>query len=49
VFGGDARLAAGVAGACVATYFTFLPSFLFILAGGPLSSARTARRASSRR
>jgi chromate transporter len=29
-------LAAGVAGATVATYFTFLPSFLFILIGGPL-------------
>ncbi len=29
-------LAAGIAGACVATFFTFLPSFLFILAGGPL-------------
>jgi chromate transporter len=27
---------AGIAGACVATYFTFLPSFLFILAGGPI-------------
>ncbi len=27
---------AGVIGACVATYFTFLPSFVFILAGGPL-------------
>ena len=27
---------AGVLGACVATYFTFLPSFVFILAGGPL-------------
>jgi chromate transporter len=26
----------GVAGAAVATFFTFLPSFLFILAGGPL-------------
>jgi chromate transporter len=24
------------AGACVATFFTFLPSFVFILAGGPL-------------
>jgi chromate transporter len=24
------------AGACVATFFTFLPSFIFILAGGPL-------------
>ncbi|MEB4591436.1 chromate efflux transporter [Candidatus Thiothrix sp. Deng01] len=27
---------AGVAGAAVATFFTFLPSFLFILVGGPL-------------
>jgi chromate transporter len=36
LFGTDARLAAGIAGACVATFFTFLPSFLFILAGGPL-------------
>jgi chromate transporter len=27
---------AGALGACVATWFTFLPSFLFILAGGPL-------------
>ena len=26
----------GAAAACVATYFTFLPSFVFILAGGPL-------------
>jgi chromate transporter len=32
--GGGAGLA--VLGACVATYFTFLPSFLFILGGGPL-------------
>ncbi|MCB1734398.1 MAG: chromate efflux transporter [Gammaproteobacteria bacterium] len=29
-------IAAGIAGATVATFFTFLPSFLFILAGGPL-------------
>ncbi len=28
--------AAGMAGACVATFYTFLPSFLFILVGGPL-------------
>ncbi|HET9045510.1 MAG TPA: chromate transporter, partial [Casimicrobiaceae bacterium] len=27
---------AGAAGACVATFFTFLPSYFFILAGGPL-------------
>jgi chromate transporter len=26
----------GALGACVATWFTFLPSFIFILAGGPL-------------
>jgi len=26
---------AGIAAACVVTFFTFLPSFLFILAGGP--------------
>jgi len=30
---------AGLAGASVATFFTFLPSFLFILAGGPLVEA----------
>jgi chromate transporter len=29
-------LLAGAAGATVATFFTFLPSFLFILIGGPL-------------
>ena len=31
-----ATLTAGIMGACVATYFTFLPSFIFILAGGPM-------------
>jgi chromate transporter len=36
LLGPDAVLAASVLGACIATYFTFLPSFLFILAGGPL-------------
>jgi chromate transporter len=36
LFGPGGLLLAGVAGACVATFFTFLPSFLFILAGGPL-------------
>jgi chromate transporter len=30
---------AGIAGATVATFFTFLPSFLFILAGGPMVEA----------
>ena len=33
---GDSILLAGVVGATVASFFTFLPSFLFILAGGPL-------------
>jgi chromate transporter len=32
-------VAAGLAGASVATFFTFLPCFLFILAGGPLVEA----------
>ena len=36
VFGPDQLLLAGCAGAAAATFFTFLPSFLFILAGGPL-------------
>ncbi|WP_326940290.1 chromate efflux transporter [Actimicrobium sp. GrIS 1.19] len=36
IFGAHNQLAAGVLGACVATWFTFLPSFIFILAGGPL-------------
>ena len=36
LFGTEALALAGIAGACVATFFTFLPSFLFILAGGPL-------------
>ena len=36
VFGPGNVVLAGIAGACVATFFTFLPSFLFILAGGPL-------------
>ena len=36
---------AAIAGASVATYFTFLPSFIFILAGGPVieSTHRTPR------
>jgi len=36
LFGSDQLFLAGAAAAFVATYFTFLPSFLFILAGGPL-------------
>jgi len=35
LFGPNALFAAGVAGATVVTFFTFLPSFLFILLGGP--------------
>jgi chromate transporter len=39
VAGWDIHPAWAVAGACVATFFTFLPSFLFILVGGPLVEA----------
>lgn len=39
VFGSMALLASGTAGALVAFFFTFLPSFIFILAGGPLVEA----------
>jgi chromate transporter len=36
LFGPETLFLAGCAGAATATFFTFLPSFLFILAGGPL-------------
>ncbi|HEX5864659.1 MAG TPA: chromate efflux transporter, partial [Casimicrobiaceae bacterium] len=36
LFGPEHLFLAGAAAASVATWFTFLPSFLFILAGGPL-------------
>jgi chromate transporter len=36
IFGADQLFLAGATAATVVTYFTFLPSFLFILAGGPL-------------
>lgn len=36
IFGPDALFLAGTAAAVTATFFTFLPSFLFILVGGPL-------------
>ena len=36
LFGPDALFMAGAVAACLVTWFTFLPSFLFILAGGPL-------------
>jgi len=39
IFGPELLPLAGAAGASVATLFTFLPSFLFILVGGPLVEA----------
>jgi chromate transporter len=41
LFGADAAslIRAGMAGGAVATFFTFLPSYLFILIGGPLVEA----------
>ena len=39
IFGPESLFLAGVAGASVATVFTFLPSFLFILIGGPAVEA----------
>jgi chromate transporter len=39
VFGPEALALAGIAGGFVAAFFTFLPSFLFILIGGPLVEA----------
>ncbi len=39
VFGVESLALAGIAGATVATAFTFLPSFLFILVGGPAIEA----------
>ena len=39
LFGPDSLFLAGAAAATLVTWFTFLPSFLFILAGGPLIEA----------
>lgn len=39
LLGPDALFLAGALAACIVTWFTFLPSFLFILAGGPLVEA----------
>ena len=39
VFGADSMLLSGITAATVVTFFTFLPSFVFILAGGPLVEA----------
>jgi chromate transporter len=36
LFGPDALFLAGAVAACLVTWFTFLPSFVFILAGGPM-------------
>jgi chromate transporter len=36
LFGQDSQFLAGATAAAVVTWFTFLPSFIFILAGGPL-------------
>jgi len=36
LFGADSLFLAGTVAACLVTWFTFLPSFLFIFAGGPL-------------
>ncbi len=36
LFGPEQLLMAGGVAACVVTYFTFLPSFVFVLAGGPM-------------
>jgi chromate transporter len=35
VLGPDALLAGAILAACIVTFFTFLPSFLFILTGAP--------------
>jgi chromate transporter len=35
IFGTESRLAAGAVAASVVTFFTFLPSFIFIFLGGP--------------
>ena len=39
IFGSALLPLAGIIGASIATFFTFLPSFLFILAGGPVVEA----------
>ena len=39
IFGADTLFLAGFAGAATATFFTFLPSYVFILAGAPLVEA----------
>ncbi len=36
IFGAEHLFLAGAVAACIVTWFTFLPSFIFILTGGPL-------------
>jgi len=43
VFGADHLFLAGAVAACLVTWFTFLPSFLFILIGGPLVESTHGR------
>jgi chromate transporter len=43
LFGPEALFLAGAAAAAVVTFFTFLPSFLFILAGGPFIESTHGR------
>ncbi|MBT9493589.1 MAG: chromate efflux transporter [Paucibacter sp.] len=43
VFGPESMFASGATAAIVVTFFTFLPSFVFILAGGPLVEATHGR------
>jgi chromate transporter len=45
VLGPDALFLGGALAACVVTFVTFLPSFVFILAGGPLVEASHGRLA----
>ena len=43
LWGPDSALLSGAVAACVVTGFTFLPSFVFILAGGPLVESTHGR------
>jgi chromate transporter len=43
-FGPAGMFLSGTIAACVATFFTFLPSFVFILAGGPLVESTHGNR-----
>jgi chromate transporter len=43
MFGPDTLFLAGATAATVVTFFTFLPSFVFVLAGGPLVEATHGR------